>query len=305
MPIHNLDIVNADLNLLVVFAALIERRSVTQAGIALGLSQPAMSAALAKLRTQFADPLFVRTGHGMKPTPRALELADPVARVLRAVALEILQRPVFEPATAKRTFTIVTPDIGEVVFLPKILAYAERHAPHIMFRSITIPSPGASEALAEGVADLAIGYFPDLVRPGFYQQRLFRNSFVCIVRSDHPRIGARLTRDQFLQEAHAIVRPAGRTHIFERFMEKRRITRHVRADLAHFTSLLTVIATSDLIATVPLDIGNVFTRLANVRTLAPPLQPPAFDVKQHWHRRVHGDAANIWLRKTVRELFHD
>lgn len=294
-----------DLNLLVVFAALIERKSVTRAGVDLGLSQPAMSAALAKLRAQFADPLFVRTGHGMKPTPRALELADPVARVLRAVALELLQRPVFEPATTQRTFTIITPDIGEIVFLPKMLAHAERHAPHISFRSITAPSPGASEALEEGVADLAVGYFPDLVRPGFYQQRLFRNSFVCILRMDHPRIGARLTREQFLREAHAIVRPAGRTHIFERFMEKRRITRHVRADLAHFASLLTVIATSDLIATVPLDIGNVFSRLANIRTLAPPFQPPSFDVKQHWHRRVHGDAANIWLRETVRELFHD
>ena len=161
------------------------------------------------------------------------------------------------------------------------------------------------QALEEGIADLAIGYFPDLVRPGFYQQRLFRNSFACIVRSDHPRVGARLTREQFLQEAHAIVRPAGRTHIFEQFMEKRRITRHVRADLAHFTSLLTVIAASDLIATVPLDIGHVFSQLANIRTLAPPFQPPAFDVKQHWHRRVHGDAANVWLRETVRELFHD
>src|SRR5450631_2680008 len=132
MQIYNLDIAKADLNLLVVFAALIERRSVTRAGIALGLSQPAMSAALAKLRLQFSDPLFVRTGHGMKPTPRALQLTDPIARVLRSVALEILQRPVFEPATAQRTFTIITPDIGEVVLLPKLLAHAQKHAPQVL-----------------------------------------------------------------------------------------------------------------------------------------------------------------------------
>ena len=190
-------------------------------------------------------------------------------------------------------------------FCPRLLDHAAHHAPRIAFRTITIPSPGAGEALEEGVADLALGYFPDLEKPGFYQQRLFRNSFTCIVRAQHPRIGAQLTREAFLREGHAIVRPAGRTHLFERFMEKRRIVRDVRADLAHFTTLLTVIATSDLIATVPLDIGNVFSRLADIRTLAPPFQTPPFDVKQHWHRRVHADAASIWLRKTVRNLYHD
>ena len=309
IDIHKMDIAvsagKTDLNLLTVFAALAEHRNVTQAGISLGLSQPAMSAALAKLRAQFNDPLFVRTGRGMRPTPRAEQLAEPVQRVLRAVSSEILNAPAFDASRAVRTFTIITPDIGEAVFLPKILRHGASAAPNVTWRTVSIPSSHAAGALEEGMADLAVGYFPDLARPSFYQQRLFRNTFVCIVRADHPRVGHAVTSAQFLREAHAVVHPAGRTHIFDRFMEKRRIERRIAADLAHFTSLLTVIATTDLIATVPRDVGIVFTRLAGVRMLEPPMQPPPFDVRQHWHRRAHEDEGSIWLRRTVRELFHD
>ena len=284
---------------------MLEHQSVTRAGLALGLSQPAMSAALAKLRAQFDDPLFVRTGRGMKPTPRAAQLAEPVHRVLELVRSEILQKSAFDPSTAERTFTIITPDIGEVAFLPKVLAYVEREAPGITLRSVAMQPMATREALESGAADLAVGYFPDLAKAGFYQQRLFRNSFVCLVRSDHPTIGERLTLKQFLAASHAIVRPAGRSHIFERFLEQRGVQRKVRLDVGHFTSLLTIIAESDLIATVPLDIGQVFARLAKVRLIEPPIKPPGFDLKQHWHRRFHKDGANIWLRRTLRELFHD
>ncbi|SNT34762.1 transcriptional regulator, LysR family [Noviherbaspirillum humi] len=300
-----MNIAEIDLNVLVVFDAMHQHLSVTRAGQALGLSQPAMSAALAKLRAQLGDPLFVRTGHGMRPTPRALQLVDPVKRILETVRADILLQPAFDPATAQRSFTVITPDIGELVFVPKILAYNQRHAPGVTIHSVAISSPGAGEALASGEADLAIGYFPDLAKPGFYQQRLFRNSFVCVVRADHPRIQDHPTLDQFLAESHAVVRPAGRTHLYERFLESQNIRRSVRAELAHFASLLTIITTSDLIATVPRDIAHVFAGLAPIRLVDPPLQPPAFHLKQHWHERVHADAANVWLRKLVRDLFHD
>ncbi|MDQ6619640.1 MAG: LysR family transcriptional regulator [Pseudomonadota bacterium] len=300
-----MDIERADLNTLVVFDALMQHQSVTRAGQALGLSQPAMSAALAKLRGQLGDPLFVRTGRGMRPTPRALQLADPVRRVLETVRTEILQRPAFDPALGRRAFTIITPDIGEVVFLPKMLTHVARHAPGVTFRSVAIPSPGAREALETGAADLAVGYFPDLVTTGFYQQRLFTNSFVCIVRADHPHARRQLGLSDFLSAGHALVRPAGRTHLFEQFLGQQGIKLDVRVQLSHFTSLLTIIGATNLIATVPLDIGHVFARLANVRLVKPPIQPPPFDVKQHWHERVHADAANVWLRRTIRHLFHD
>jgi DNA-binding transcriptional LysR family regulator len=300
-----LDIRKVDLNLLAVLDAMLEHQSVTRAGSMLGLSQPAMSAALAKLRAQFDDPLFVRTGRGMKATPRALALADPVHRVLDTIREEILQKAAFDPASADCTFTIITPDIGEVVLLPRLAQHLRAAAPCIRLRALPLHAAATTEALESGAADLAVGYFPDLATAGFYQQRLFRNSFVCIVRTDHPRIGERITLKQFLEASHAVVRPAGRSHLFDQYLEKRKLRRHVPVDIGHFTSLLTIIAESDLIATVPRDVGHVFARLARIRLVEPPISPPPFDVKQHWHRRFHNDAANIWLRQAVHEAFHD
>jgi DNA-binding transcriptional LysR family regulator len=300
-----LNIADLDLNVLVVFAAMLQHQSVTRAGQALNLSQPAMSAALAKMRVQLGDPLFVRTGHGMRPTPRALQLAEPVHKLLDIVRLDVLQQPPFDPSTARRVFTIITPDIGETVFLPKMLAYAQQHAPHIAIRSMAISSEGAGEALEVGKADLAIGYFPDLAKAGFFQQRLFKNSFVSIVRANHPRIRDELTMEMFLAEAHAIVRPAGRTHLFERYLDAKHIKLDVRVELSHFASLLTIISSSDLVATVPRDIGHVFATLAKIRLVDPPLQPPSFHLMQHWHSIVNADPANIWLRHMVKSLFND
>lgn len=300
-----MDIRKVDLNLLAVLDAMLEQQSVTRAGSMLGLSQPAMSAALAKLRAQFDDPLFVRTGRGMKATPRALALADPVHRVLDTIREEILQNTAFDPSSSDRTFTIITPDIGEVVLLPRLVGLLRATAPCIRLRALPLRAAATAEALESGAADLAVGYFPDLATAGFYQQRLFRNSFVCIVRADHPWIGEQVTLKQFLEASHAVVRPAGRSHLFDQYLDERKLIRHVPVDIGHFTSLLTIIAESDLIATVPRDVGFVFSRLARIRLVEPPVSPPPFDVKQHWHRRVHNDAANIWLRRTVHEVFHD
>ncbi|WP_083684405.1 LysR family transcriptional regulator [Massilia putida] len=300
-----MNIADLDLNVLVVFDAMLQHQSVTRAGHALDLSQPAMSAALSKMRSQLGDPLFVRTGHGMRPTPRALQLSEPVKKILEMVRLEVLQQPAFDPTTAHRVFTVITPDIGETVFMPKILAHLQAHAPHIAIRSVAISSEGAGEALELGQADLAIGYFPDLAKPGFYQQRLFKNTFACMVRADHPRIHDTLTVDQFMQESHALVRPAGRTHLFEQYLNSKNIKLDVRAELSHFASLLTIISSSDLIATVPRDIGHVFATLAKVRLLDPPLKPPSFHLMQHWHTVMHADSANVWLRQMVKNLFND
>ena len=300
-----MDIGDLDLNGLRVFDALMLQGSVTRAGQMLGLSQPAMSAALAKLRGQLGDALFVRTGRGVRPTPRASQLAPTVRRVLDMIRDEIVHPRPFDPARSRREFTIVTPDIGEVVFIPPLLKQAEQHAPDVAFRAVPIPFPAAAEALESGEADLAIGYFPDLAKAGFYQQRLFRNSFVCIVRAGHPHAGERFSLPQFRAATHVVVRPAGRVHLFEQFLRTRGIELDVRLHLSHFTSLPTVIERSNIVATVPRDIGHVFARLARVRLIDPPLQPPVFDVKQHWHGRVNSDAGHKWLRETVRSLFQD
>ena len=165
-----MDMKSVDLNLLVVFDAMVEHRSVTRAGHAIGLSQPAMSAAVSRLRALFDDPLFVRTGAEMKPTPRALELAAPVRRVIDTVRVDILQRSTFSPSTTDRTFTVITPDIGEINFLPGLLERFTGEAPQARLRAVSLPRDAAAAALEAGEADLALGYFPDLHKTGFFQK---------------------------------------------------------------------------------------------------------------------------------------
>ena len=301
-----MDIARADLNLLTVFAALHEHQSVTRAGQALGLSQPAMSAALAKARVLFADPLFVRGGGGMRPTARAQELIGPVRRVLGAIRSDILDPAPFDPAIATRSFTIITPDIGEIAFLPRLLARLATAAPGVDLRTLAMPPAAMERALESGAADLAPGLFPDLTKAGFYQQRLFRNSFLCIVRPGHPlaREGA-MTLKGFLSASHAVIRPEGRSHdFFERELQKRGHRRRVRLEIPHFLSLPVIIAESDLVATVPRDIALSFARRSRLRVVEPPVNV-SFDVKHYWHGRARHDPASSWLRRQVWELFHD
>jgi DNA-binding transcriptional LysR family regulator len=300
-----MDISRVDLNLLVVFAALCEHQSVTRAGAAIGLSQPAMSAALAKVRVLFDDPLFVRTGGGMKPTARAEALADPVRRVLESVRSEVLQTTRFEPSTTARTFTLIMPDIGESAFLPKLLAQLSVAAPRTAIKTLAMPPPAIERALESGAADLAVGLYPDLTKAGFYQRRLFRNSFVCVAAAEHTDLAEPLTLRKYLDAWHAVVCPEGRTHdLFDRELQRLGHVRRVRLEIPHYLSLPEIISASDLIATVPRDIGLMFARHAKLRLLEPPVKV-VFDVKQYWHERAHKDPVNVWLRRQVHELFHD
>lgn len=298
-----MDIRAIDLNLLTVFDAMIEHRSVTRAAGALGLSQPATSAAVGRLRVWFNDPLFVKTGSEMKATPRAIALAKPVRSVIETVRCEILQQSGFDPEKAERSFTVMTPDIGEVNFLPKLLAQIARGAPLARLRAISRSQPAAAASLEAGEAELAIGYFPDLHKAGFFKQKLFDSPHVCIVRTGHPSVKQSLTLKKYLALSHVAVRPEGREHVFDRFLQQRGLQRRIALELSHFMSLLPVIESSDLIATVPADLAEVCRRYANIRLVEVPIKSPVIPVHQFWHRRFHKDAANIWLRGVVQSLF--
>lgn len=298
-----MDIRKVDLNLLLVFDAMCRHRNVTRAGEALGLSQPAMSAALARLRALFDDPLFVRTGAQMEPTPRAEQLGTVVQEVVRMIQAEVLQPTTFDPATSTRTFTLLAPDIAEMNFLPRLLARLAELAPGVSLKTLAMPRHAAASSLESGAAELAIGYFPDLHRAGFFQQRLFRSSHVCLLSRKHSSIGRKLTLKQFLAASHAVVHPDGREHVFERHIQEKGIQRRVVVELAHFMSLLPIVESSDIIATVPKDLADFFVRHGDVRYVDTPLKSPVIDVHLFWHQRCQKDVAHAWLRKLVYEMF--
>lgn len=298
-----MELARLDLNLLVVFDAMMNHRSVTLAGESIGLSQPAMSAALRRLRAAFGDPLFVRSGVRMNPTPRAMALAEPVRGVLAWVRRDIVQQVQFTPETTHRTFTLIMPDIAEMNFVSRLLERLSAQAPHARLKTITRARSAAAEALETGAAELAVGYFPDLQTAGFYQQKLFDNPHVCIVREDHPTIGTSLTQAEYLAASHVIVRPEGRLHVFEQFLHQHGLQPRVLAELAHFMSLLEVIERTDLIATVPLDVARMCCRHGRIREMPVPFDSPVIPIYQFWHGLYHRDPANMWLRGLVQGVF--
>ncbi|WP_249223002.1 LysR family transcriptional regulator [Noviherbaspirillum sp. L7-7A] len=300
-----MDIENIDLNLLRIFDALIRARNVTLAGELVGLSQPAVSYALNKLRVITADPLFVRTPRGMEPTPRAARMALPVREILEMVKRDVFLHDEFVPGTNNKSFTISLSDVGETVFLPPLLKRLRIDAPNIAIKSVSMMPARLEEALRCGDVDLAVGYFPDINKANFYQQHLFSHPFACLVRIGHQIIKTKLTMKQFLDASHIVIRPEGRSQeIFERYLEEQGIKRRIGLSIPHFMSVPYLLAESDMIVTLPLAIAQMFAKHGELKILPLPIESPTFDLKQHWHARYHRDAANQWLRRVIYETFY-
>ena len=294
-----------DLNLLHVLVALEKKRSVSAAALALEKSQPAVSGALSKLRIFFNDPLFVRSGNSMQPTPRAITLIEAARQVLDRVGTDIVSNPSFDPQTNHQTINIALSDVGEVVFLPALLKDLRRVAPSALVRSVSLPAADVAAALESGSIDLAVGYFPDLKQSNFFQQALFTDTFASLVRLDHPVTARKLTLRQYLQLEHAVVHAESRTEeVMERYLARKKIRRKVVLSTPHFASAPIIVAQSDLIVTIPEPLARYFARVsANVRTVGLPFDPPRIQLKQFWHRKFHHDQRNAWLRSRVCELF--
>ena len=178
-----------------------------------------------------------------------------------------------------------------------------RHeAPHVRLHAVSMPRKAAAEALASGQAELAVGFFPDLQKAGFFQQGLFKTSYVCIACAANAHIGTRLTMKQFLAAKHVVVSPEGREHTLDRVLEEKGYHRRVMLELSHFMSLLAILPHSDFIATVPDDIATALERHIKVKRVGLPFQPPVIDVQQFWHRRMQHDPANKWLRGLFYEV---
>lgn len=290
-----------DIRLLMVFDAIYKTRSVTAAADALGLAQPAVSVALAKLRHHFGNPLFVRTSNGMEPTPFSEGLVQPVREALDAVEKVLGHRGEFEPASAERSFRISMADISQLVLLPRLWEALRETAPGIRIEIVPMSSDTA-RLLESGEADLAVGFVPQL-EAGFHQQTLFMQNFVCMLARDHPRIGDSLDLAGFEAEDHAVISSSGAAPgILEREIARQGITRRVVLKIPSFLGAAFVIEHTDLLLTVPRRLGDVLQGRGAFRFLPVPFPLPEYEVKQHWHERYHHDEGNRWLRRLVSRL---
>ncbi len=296
-----------DLNLLYVLVAVAEKRSVSGAALLLDKSQPAISTALSRLRRFFDDPLFVRSGHNMQPTPRAAALIDSAREVLSRVDADIMVAPAFDAATDHKEIRLAMSDVGEIVFLPTLLQELRRCAPQTSVRAVSVPASEVATALEEGSIDLALGHFPDLKKHNFFQQTLFRDTFASLMRANHPLAANKLTLKQYLQLEHAVVRAESRTEeVMERYLARRKIRRRIVLTTPHFASAPIIVAQSDLIVTLPEPLASYFARVSSaVRMVGLPFDPPRIELKQFWHRKFHHDERNRWLRSLVARLFQE
>jgi len=284
-----------DLNLLVLFDALIEERNLTRAAARVGLSQSAMSNALGRLRAQLGDPLFVRAPRGIQPTERAQKLARPVHDALRDLS-RALSTETFEPATAQRRFTVMLNDIHELVLGPALSARVAELAPGVELRFVQGPSTFPDDALSTGDVDLVVSPL-DTDRQRSSRGALYPLQFSSLVRRDHPRVGRRLTLEQFLELEHVLVAPRGTPGgIIDEMLARRGLSRRVARFVAHFVSAGLVVSQSDYIVTLPSLLAESMASMLPLRVLRVPLDIPAVVVGQFWPTRLDADPGHRWLR---------
>jgi DNA-binding transcriptional LysR family regulator len=290
-----------DARLLQLFDLLHRSGSVTQSAQALGLSQPTVSIWLAKLRRQFNDPLFVRTALGMQATPRADALIENVRTAMAALQALASAEPVFNPFLAQRTFRICMTDASHITLLPQLLKAVREQAPQVTLEAARMDADMAL-ALQTGQADLAIGLIPQL-EAGFYQQALFEQDWVCLSQMDHPRIRNTLSLRQYAAESHIRIATGTGAALLNQALASNNTTRRVVLDLPGFLGLPAILASTDLIVTLPRQIGETLAAYGGLKVLKCPLNIEGFTVKQHWHARYHHDPANQWLRALCAQLF--
>ena len=295
-----MNIVGSDLNLLFVFEALLSERNVSRAAAKIGRSQPAVSNALGRLRRLLGDPLFLRAGRTMAPTPRALDLAPEVAAAL-GHARRALGGPGFDAGSASRIFRLAMTDDVEHRLLPALLRRLASAAPKVSIGVRRLP--GLFEVpdndLRSGAIDFAVGRMPGppAVESGLLMRRLYRDRFVCVARRGHPAIGRRLDRRRFLEAGHAAVFSPGRgPGMLDQILSERGEKRRVVVSVPHFLTVPFVVAGTDLIATIPESVARAFEEPPGLRRFPCPIPFPALDVHLVWHARAHEDPAHVWLR---------
>ncbi len=291
-----------DLNLLVAFDALMRERNVTRAARAIGLSQPAFSNALTRLRERLGDELFIRTPDGMRPTAWALELSGPVSTALSEIQIA-LDGASFDPATATRLFTIATPDYATITLFPKLMQRIKKEAPGVTLQAIT-PSLHYGEYLDNQRADVALLAWPD-PPDRFVSEPLFEEKWVCAMRPGHPMVGKKPTLDRYASVEHLLVSPAGkRRNWVDDALAERGRTRRVAYTMPTYGGAALILEATDLVVTCPGSVGHLFGNRLGMMVSSCPLETPMSlrSVDMVWHARLGNHPAQKWLRGLLREV---
>ncbi len=292
-----------DLNLLVQLDALLAEAHVTRAASRAGVTQSAMSRALARLRELLADPILVRTGRGMVPTARALALAAPLRRALTELEAVVLERPTFDAQTSKRIFTLATSDFAEALLLPPLRARLSREAPQVDVAVVRAGrDPGG--ALEDEEIDLAVSPHRGSA-PALVWRHLFHEDFICMARKGHPELRGkkRLSLERFLALPQVMIAPDGKPgSVLDDELARLGKRRRVALRVPSFLVAPLVVAESDLIGTFPARLARRMARALPLQLFPTPLALPGFDILTAWHERFRQDAGHAWFRRVLTEV---
>jgi len=285
---------------------LLEVRSLTKVAEILDVNQPTVSKMLARLRSHFGDPLFVRNGLLMQPTPRALELMEPL-RGLLAISDDLkASTPTFNPSTSIREFKVLVGEVGMIHFVPPLMRDLEQSGGGLRLRAVPLDSRQVSAKLESGEADIALGAFPREVGK-LRRQKLYIDPYVSVVRKGHPRFDRLGRVEGFVRERHILVTASNTGHAaheqLEEALKARLAPENIQLRVPSFVSCAFVASQSEAIGTMPARLASYLVRDLPLAMFKPPLQLPRIEIAQVWHERLNRDAGHRWLRSRVFELF--
>ncbi|NEG64883.1 LysR family transcriptional regulator (plasmid) [Pantoea agglomerans] len=290
-----------DLNLLSVLLVMMEERNVTRAAERLGITQPALSNALNRLRETLNDPLFIRERYGMRPTPKAEQLAQVVGAALSSIDKVILGQQDFDPLNATRLFTLAPNSYVEFIMMPAIVARLRSCAPGIRLRLTPFGNDVTETGVISGNTDMVLGR---IVEPpdNLVVQHLMNEGLACVIRADHPLVGENLSAEQYEQLKHVNVLPPGRMRAgLYQALEQRGLRRQVAVSVTHFLAVPEMIAVTDYCATLPRLICQHLSRDQRLRIVPAPVDLGTFPVEMGWHARYRDDPAHRWFRTLITE----
>jgi LysR family transcriptional activator of mexEF-oprN operon len=302
MSIDHANLSRLDLNLLVAFDALLTERSVTRAAARVGLGQSAMSHNLARLRSLFGDELLTRGAEGMRPTPRALGLADPVRLTLAQIQTAVLRREDFDPATADRVFRIGLADSIEVAVIPGLMERLQIMAPGVSLRLRSTNRMSILEELDTGNLDLGIGVFTE-GQTHHKRRQLYTDSFLCLFSPAQLRLRSPISIDDYLRQPHILTSLADDAHgAVDEALAKHKLKRNIVMTTPGFLAVPFVVRRSPVITTMPSRLARYFAETFGLVTSPVPVDLPNFTISLLWHASFDQDPGHLWLRQTVAGL---
>jgi len=296
---------NIDLNLLTVFDAVMKEGNLTKAAKKIGMSQPAVSDSVSRLRYLFKDELFIRTGHGVKPTPKAIHYSSQIRRILDLVVMMLSESKNFDFVTSKRKFNLILGDYGELVVLPRLMHWLNKMSSGVSINVRAGHKYQIKDALSSGEIDLLLSIEP-IDDPNFSSSCVTVDPLVCMVSSEHPIIKDNLSLEQYLKLPHIIIEWVWLTEsIVDNYLESQGLARHCHTQVHSFFDMPRVVASTNMISSIPAKMAHHFAETHKLKILPIPIPEMDIPFYLNWHKNFESEHGNTWIREAIAELINN